>query len=581
MSELWKVLRARRQIRYPNPPRKVLAFYYGWYGNPDISGRWFHWEGVDPAQKAIASSTHYPKLGAYDSNDPKVLEQHCRWARLAGIEGFIFSWWGKERPEEKPLPRLLETAAPHRLQVCLYYEEVPEPGNPQSVLSDWEYLLKRYGSHPAYLKVSGKPVIFVYSRAMGQLSLIQWAIVLETIARRFPPGVCAIADSLSKSASRIFDGIHTYNTVGALAGKPVKQIPQIVEEHFREAFQFASTFQRIRCATLIPGYDDTKIRKPGIVAQRYEGQLYRAQWEAVWNLNPDWVLITSFNEWHEGSEIEPSVEYGDRYLTLTAQHAPRLHHLEPAPRLAPPLTALPAETIAQLRRRWQGRTIGILPEPASEALFWMLDMDLPAQSLEWEQLVASGGLTPKRYHALVYAGGESYRASVNQPNDVDRALQSYLRAGGRLLVMPNLPFPFFYADGKPVGSAMRFGLPIAGADPNPKAGQTGFESPPVSDLKFFWNRALVPLASQEPIPFPTGGDRRWRPLLRSGLGESDEYLPLLTLRDGQGRYWGEGAGIIRYRSGALQGATVGYVWFRLLEIPQADLLMEAMFRLTI
>ena len=32
---------------------------------------------------------------------------------------------------------------------------------------------------------------------------------------------------------------------------------------------------------------------------------------------PDWVLITSWNEWHEGSELEASVEYGSRILDST------------------------------------------------------------------------------------------------------------------------------------------------------------------------------------------------------------------------------------------------------------------------
>lgn len=579
MSDFLQVLRTRLQVRYPRIARKVLAFYYGWYGNPELSGKWLHWEGVDPNQKTIASSTHYPMLGAYDSNDPKAIEQHCLWARQAGIDGFIFSWWGQGRYEDAPLPQLLQSAQKHRLQVCLYYEIVPSPVNPQSVLNDWEYILKRYAVHPAYLKVEGKPVIFVYGRAMEQLSPGQWATVLDEIAKRYPPGICAVGDNLSKSAVRIFDGIHTYNPVGVLVGKSVGQIREALESHYQEPLQMAGTFQRIRCATIIPGYDDTKIRKHGLSFPRHHGESYRAQWEAVLNLNPDWVLITSFNEWHEGSEIEPSVEHGDRYLKITAEYARRFHQLEPPPRMAPPLTALPAQAMSELRRRWQGRTIGILPDPASEAFFWLLENDFTIQLLEWEQVVSPKRLSVERYPVLIYAGGESYRATVHQQGDVDRAIQAYLQAGGRLLALPSMPFPFYYADGKPAGDPMRFGLPIAGSSATPQAGQTGFEQPPVSGLRFAWDREQIPLAPSESTPFPSGGDLRWRPMLKTKVHSSDEYLSLVTLQDGAGRYWGEGAGIVRYRAEPFKGAVVGYAWFRLLEAPQAPLLLEAMFRL--
>jgi hypothetical protein len=53
---------------------------------------------------------------------------------------------------------------------------------------------------------------------------------------------------------------------------------------------------RIACVTIIPAYDDTKIRKPGIRTDRFGGEAYRKQWEAALTLNPDWILITSFNE---------------------------------------------------------------------------------------------------------------------------------------------------------------------------------------------------------------------------------------------------------------------------------------------
>ena len=79
----------------------------------------------------------------------------------------------------------------------------------------------------------------------------------------------------------------------------------------------------IACATVIPGYDDTKIRKPGLKADRLDGQVYRVLWDEAMKAKPDWVLITSWNEWHEGSEIEPSLEYSDQYLRLTGSYALR------------------------------------------------------------------------------------------------------------------------------------------------------------------------------------------------------------------------------------------------------------------
>jgi glycoprotein endo-alpha-1,2-mannosidase len=572
-AEFLKALQARVSVRYNAPPRLVLAFYYGWYGAPDVSGKWLHWEGVDAQRKQIATSTHYPVLGAYDSNDPKVIEQHCQWARTAGLDGFIYSWWGIGGYEEKPLPRLLDAAQRHRLTVCLYYEQVPQPGDPRSVLPDLRHILREFVKHPAYLKVDGRPVLFVYGRAMEQLSLSQWAWALETLRAEFPPGVCAIGDSLGRSAARVFDGVHTYNPVGVLENKPLSAIQPTLEAHYREAIQTAGELGRIACMTIIPAYDDTKIRKPGIRTDRFGGEAYRKGWDAALSLNPDWVLIASFNEWHEGSEIEPSVEHGEREVRTTAAYAPRFKRLPERPRMATPLTALTGEAVAALRRAWESKTIGILPDAQSEALFWLLSVGLPVEALEYADVVAPNRLTPTRYAALVYAGGEGYRASVNAPDDVDRALEAYLQAGGVLLALPGAPLPFYYADGKESNRAGKFGLPIAVSAARPEAGKTGFETPPTQGMQFRWNRAELPRIGDAPLPFPTGGDVRWRPALRTLARPDADYTPLATLYDAQGRNWGDGAVWIRYPS----GGAVGYVWFRLLETPYAPILLASLF----
>jgi hypothetical protein len=76
-------------------PREILAFYYGWYGTPAVSGVWRHWTDVDPIHREIANSADFPVSGAYDSHDPSAVAQQVGMAKGAGITGFIVSWWGR------------------------------------------------------------------------------------------------------------------------------------------------------------------------------------------------------------------------------------------------------------------------------------------------------------------------------------------------------------------------------------------------------------------------------------------------------------------------------------------------------
>jgi hypothetical protein len=68
-------------------------------------------------------------------------------------------------------------------------------------------------------------------------------------------------------------------------------------------------------AATVPGYDDSVIRQPARLLLRNNAALFRKMWAGA--AGADWVTVTSWNEWHEGTEIEPSAEYGDSYLQLT------------------------------------------------------------------------------------------------------------------------------------------------------------------------------------------------------------------------------------------------------------------------
>jgi hypothetical protein len=305
-------------------PRLVLAFYYPWYGNPRVqggSGRLFHWDRIDEANRQIASSTHYPALGAYDSHDRELIARHCRWAKSAGVDGFIISWWGRGTFEDQAMGPILDGCKEAGLFATIYHETVPRPRTAESAARDITQALQRFADHPAWLRVRGKPVLFVYGRAVGEIGLDGWKTAAAQVDQHYSKGALLIGDRLDAAAAEIFAGTHTYNTAGSLQGKSLDQVREWAKRNFATWVKTAHDRGRISAITVIPGYDDTKIRKPGLRVERFEGKSYVAQWEAAIAARPDWVLITSWNEWHEGSEIEPSVEDGEEYLKLTAEWA--------------------------------------------------------------------------------------------------------------------------------------------------------------------------------------------------------------------------------------------------------------------
>jgi hypothetical protein len=59
------------------------------------------------------------------------------------------------------------------------------------------------------------------------------------------------------------------------------------------------------------------------VARGEAGERYLASWEAALAAQPDWIMITSWNEWFEGTSVEPSIGHGDLALRQTAEQAAR------------------------------------------------------------------------------------------------------------------------------------------------------------------------------------------------------------------------------------------------------------------
>ncbi|MBP7053335.1 MAG: hypothetical protein KBE65_20190 [Phycisphaerae bacterium] len=537
------------------PERRVMAFYYPWYGTPDGpggSGRTIHWGQIDTADHDISESTHYPALGAYDSHDPAVIDQHCQWAKAAHIDTFIVSWWGHGDYTDLAMAKILDACQTHGLKACIYYETVPEPETAQTAAQDILRVLAKYGSHEAYLKVDTAPVVFIYGRAVEELGLLGWREAIQFIKAGRRTGATILGDQFSYGAARVFDGVHTYNTAGSLSNLSLEDAEKWAAGTYTPWVQLADEADAISTITVIPGYDDTKIRTPGLAVERFNGNLYRAQWSQAIAADPHWVLITSFNERHEGSEIEPSFEYGDEYIKLTSEFAEQFKSTQREAHTPVASGTITREQKEQLRDTLQDMRIAVLPDAESMAFWWLLDLGVDLELVTWEQVVS--GLSARQCPILLYCTGERYRRTVQTTGDVDEALIRYQRGGGCLVALPSLPWPFYYDEtGNAVNQSYRFGLMLRG----------GWERPPSgTELQFVQvSRQLVHVPAE--FDFPTSGDLRWRPFY---AGDHAEYTPLLQLRDGAGQYLGDAVMYARPK----HGGHVAYAWFGLLNGPYAE-----------
>jgi len=298
----------------------VLAFYYPWYGNPATDGRYANWNHAVAVREGAPRSfpggddigaNFYPALGCYSVNDPEVLRRHMRQLRQAGIGLLCVSWWGKDTFTDRALPGVFRAAEEAGLAVNFHLE--PFPGrNALTAREAMRYLITNYGSSPAFHRLASRgnrPVIFVYDSYLTPAS--EWAEVLTAEGAHTIRGTGADAVVIGlwvkehEEAFLLeggFDGFYTYfATDGFTYGSTVSHWPQLAA--------WARANEQFFIPCVAPGYVDTRIRpwNGRNTRGRNAGAYYDRMWSAAVAVSPDLVAVTSFNEWHEGTQIEPAV----------------------------------------------------------------------------------------------------------------------------------------------------------------------------------------------------------------------------------------------------------------------------------
>jgi hypothetical protein len=290
--------------------RLVLAFYYAWYDRKT-------WD---------SGKVPDVPLTPYASADRQAMARQIDQAQNAGIDAFVLNWWGKGNPTEKNLKTLLDVAAQKGFRVAADFDiNSPFMGGVERYADNLRHLHTVHAAHSAYLRYQGRPVVFFYN--VSRLPVSTW----QSIRDQVDPNHDAlwIAEGTDLSYQSVFDGHHLYSVIWPNRIPPSKTLPQW-GNRVREYNQEHST-AKLWVATVMPGYDDRKARPgSGFAQSRQGGEYYRQCWQAAIASKAQWVVINSFNEWPEGSYVEPSQAYGNLYLDLTREWAARFKGALPA-----------------------------------------------------------------------------------------------------------------------------------------------------------------------------------------------------------------------------------------------------------
>lgn len=309
----------------------VGAYYFpGW---SDVS-RWY-------CIKASAAAQH-PLLGYYREGDPRAADWHIKWALEHGVSFFAFDHYvraGAETLEAALADGFLRSAFIDRFRFCLNWcnHAPPETQTAEELELFADTVIPKYLAHPSYLRIDGKPVVMILAGnsfvktlgvdgardAFGRFDTRCRDAGLGGVYLVFCEGEVHGAEDLNRCLSAGVQAFCLYNY--PYAGSGLSGPGTYAEAPYADLLEQGRGLWRHWSAltegrfwpTVMPGWDrrpwtkDQDLVRTGSTPELFAQALA----EARAHVNDQRIVfIEAWNEWGEGSVLEPSVEWGFAYL---------------------------------------------------------------------------------------------------------------------------------------------------------------------------------------------------------------------------------------------------------------------------
>lgn len=334
---LLAVLQVRGEAATTIPPPKpakadmlVGAYYFpGW----NKVEKWYC--------MAANKDVQHPLLGYYREGDPAAADWHIKWALEHGVSFFAFDFYtanGSQMYETALDDWFLKAKYIDRFKFCLNWcNHAAESTMTAEQLDQFgDLVIKKYLTHPSYLRIDGKPVvIFLVGHAFIRNLGVDGA---KKAFARFDdrckeaglPGVYLMFCQDAMGPNEVEGcravgvsaiGRYNYPYAGTGLNGPGKHAEFSYQHLTSEGVKMWQEWQKLTGGdywpAVMPGWDrrpwckDEDVIITGSTPELFRESLAKAR-EYV--SKDKVVMIEAWNEWGEGSILEPSVEHGFGYL---------------------------------------------------------------------------------------------------------------------------------------------------------------------------------------------------------------------------------------------------------------------------
>lgn len=294
-----------------NETRPVLAYYYSWWRPFDFD------------------RTLYKPFAAYNSDDAAVMRDHLAQASSAGIDGFVMSWRGVGHTDDN-LARLMDMALEYDMRATVHVETPfiatgnfagAGPLHAGDVVAHLEALYRTRLNHAAIVTYQGRPVIFFWRASTFDNAT--WNAIRAQVDPHHHAVWIADGDRFDILQGEAWDGISPYAI--AWSDRPAAHLAGWA------ANARAAAPGKLFIPPVSPGCDDSAARTATCVNHRGDGSYYQSTLDGALATNPEWaVIVSTWNEWMESTQIESGTAYGDLYLHMTRQFADAFKGAAPA-----------------------------------------------------------------------------------------------------------------------------------------------------------------------------------------------------------------------------------------------------------